>query len=398
MNILITALSSSTGPSGICRHAYSLVCCAASRKEISQVTLVIGKWQESYFRHSFRIEGVKLNVVIANIRNDAIARNLWYLWELPKLANAVAADIIHLSFPVPIRRATLNCPVVVSLHDLYPYDEPDNFGFPKVYFNRAFLLRCLREVDLVACVSETTLTRLDTRFPMIAQKKGVVVHNCVNINADRHSFINSGRDSFPVITERPFVLIVAQHRANKNITMALRAFGELLKEEKIDRRTLLLLLGNHGPETATIKAVIEREALGDSIKLIDGVSDEELIWLYKNCDILLAPSFMEGFGLPVVEGLLCGSRVVCSDIPTFREIGGEACHYFDLYSGKGSPTLLANAICDALTRPRRKPEGLDRFSLEEIARNLMTVYRGLQEGSVETTKRTETVALHPAGS
>jgi glycosyltransferase involved in cell wall biosynthesis len=389
MNILITALSSSTGPSGICRHAYGLVCCAASRKEISQVTLVIGRWQESYFRHSFRIEGVKLNVVIADIRNDAFSRNLWYLWELPKLASAVAADMIHLSFPVPIRRATLNCPVVVSLHDLYPYDEPDNFGFPKVYFNRAFLQRCLKEVDLVACVSETTLCRLNARFPMIAQKKGLIVHNCVNIN--------SGRHSSPVITGQPFFLMVAQHRANKNITMALGAFGELLKRERIDRRTLLLLLGNHGPETATIRSVIEREALEDNIRLIDGVSDEELIWLYKSCDILLAPSFMEGFGLPVVEGLLCGSRVVCSDIPAFREIGGEACHYFDLHAGKGS-SALATAICDALTEPRRIPEDLDRFSLEEIARNLMNVYLGLQQGSIEASKRSEAVALHPAGS
>ncbi|WP_433964674.1 glycosyltransferase [Tunturiibacter gelidiferens] len=196
MNILITALSSSTGPSGICRHAYSLACCAASRKEISQVTLVVGKWQESYFRHSFRMGDGKLSIVVANIHNDAFARNLWYLWELPKLANAVAADIIHLSFPVPIRRAIINRPVVVSLHDLYPYDEPDNFGFPKVYFNRAFLQQCLREVDLITCVSETTLSRLDTRFPMVARKKAVVVYNCVNINSSRHRYY--------VITERPF--------------------------------------------------------------------------------------------------------------------------------------------------------------------------------------------------
>ncbi len=77
MNILITALSSSTGPSGICRHAYSLVCCAVSREEVSQVTLVIGKWQESYFKHSFRLEGTKLKIVVVNIRNDAFARNLW---------------------------------------------------------------------------------------------------------------------------------------------------------------------------------------------------------------------------------------------------------------------------------------------------------------------------------
>jgi glycosyltransferase involved in cell wall biosynthesis len=388
MNILVTALSSSSGPSGICRHAYSLICCAASRREISEVTLVIGKWQEEYFRHSFRMEGTKVNVVTINIRNDAIARNLWYLWELPKLLDTLAADILHLSFPVPIRRNAINRPVVVSLHDLYPYDEPHNFGFPKVFFNRAFLKRCLKEADLVACVSETTLSRLSTRFPKIAQRKSVVVHNCVNISSDRLSD--------PVFDGQPFFLMVAQHRANKNIPLALKAFRVLLEKDRIEKRTLLLLLGNHGPETAAIKSVIEREALGDRVKMMDSVSDEELTWLYKRCDLLLAPSLMEGFGLPVAEGLLCGSRVVCSDIPTFREIGGEACHYFDLNSGK-DVSALATVICDALKTPRRTSENLDRFSLAEIARKLMVVYVDLRDGSIKT-KRAETVALHPAGS
>jgi len=388
MNILITALSSSTGPSGICRHAYSLVCCAASRTEISEVTLVIGKWQEEYFRHSFRIEGTKVSVIVVDTCNDAFARNFWYLWELPKLLDALAADILHLSFPVPIRRNALNCPVVVSLHDLYPYDEPHNFGFPKVFFNRAFLQRCLEEADLVACVSETTLSRLATRFPKIARRKSVVVHNCVNINSDK--------PSAPVITGQPFFLMVAQHRANKNIPLALRAFGTLLEKGRIERRTSLVLLGNRGPETATIKAVIEREVLGDRVKMMDSVSDGELAWLYKSCDLLLAPSLVEGFGLPIVEGLLCGSRVVCSDIPTFREIGGEACHYFDLDSGK-EVSALAAVICDALDTPRRISENLDRFSLGEIANKLMVVYVDLREGSMQAVKRNETVALHPAG-
>jgi glycosyltransferase involved in cell wall biosynthesis len=191
--------------------------------------------------------------------------------------------------------------------------------------------------------------------------------------------------------------MVAQHRSNKNIPLALRAFGVLLENGWIERRTLLLLLGNHGPETPAIKSVIEREALGDRVKLMDSVSDEELTWLYKSCDLLLAPSLMEGFGLPIVEGLLCGSRVVCSDIPTFREIGGEACYYFDLNSGKEVSTL-ATVICDALKTPRRVSENLDRFSLGEIARKLMVVYVDLREGSISATKRSETVALHPAGS
>ncbi len=171
MNLLITAISSATGPSGICRHAYNLVRCAASRGEVSQITLVLGKWQESYFQNSFNLDAIKVNIVPVDISNDAFARNIWYLRELPMLANAVAADIVHLSFPVPIRRSAMRCPVVVSLHDLYPYDEPNNFGFPKVFFNRVFLQQCLREVDCVACVSETTLSRLKATLSSVCTSK-----------------------------------------------------------------------------------------------------------------------------------------------------------------------------------------------------------------------------------
>jgi glycosyltransferase involved in cell wall biosynthesis len=373
MNILITAVSSSLGPSGICRHAYSLACCAVSREEVSRATLVIGKWQESYFQHSFRLQDAKLDIVVVDIPNNAFSRNRWYLRDLPGMANAVNADIIHLSFPAPIRRNKLRCPVVVSLHDLYPYDEPDNFGFPKVFFNRIFLQQCLREADLVACVSEATLSRLMIRFPRYAHRKGMVVHNCVNISPDESLCF--------LVEERPFFLMVAQHRANKNIPMALKVFKDLLCESKINRHTLLLLVGNHGPETLAIKSCIKRSALEENVKLVDGVSDQELRWLYKKCDLLLVPSLREGFGLPVVEGLLCGSRVVCSDIPALREIGGEACHYFDLHSEAGSTTLDAT-IRNALAEPARSSSELDRFSLQKIADDLAVIYQQLQRGAL----------------
>src|SRR5258707_2116996 len=120
MNLLITAISSATGPSGICRHAYNLVRCAARRGEF-QITLALGKWQEVYFRNSFNLESIRATIVSVDISNDAFARNVWYLRELPKLADTIAADIVHLSFPVPIRRTLMRCPVVVSLPDLYPF-------------------------------------------------------------------------------------------------------------------------------------------------------------------------------------------------------------------------------------------------------------------------------------
>ncbi len=378
MNILITAVSSATGPSGICRHAYSLVCCAASRREISQVTVVVGKWQETYFVDLFQVNHKEVQIVAVDISNNALARNLWYLQELPILATAIRADIIHLSFPVPVRRDMLRCSLVVSLHDLYPYDEPNNFGFLRVFFNRAFLQWCLKEADSIVCVSEATLSRLNRRFPWFARRNGLVIHNHVDISfAEQASTIVEGR---------PFFLMVAQHRSNKNIPMALEVFRRLLQEKKIDCQTLLAVIGNTGPETPKILSVIEGWGLEESVKLTNGLPDEELRWLYKRCELLLVPSSTEGFGLPVAEGLLYGSRVVCSDIPALREIGGDACHYFDLHAGNSS-SALAMTICNALTKPAKPTNNLARFSLEIIARDLTTVYAQLYKKPSNMTVR-----------
>jgi glycosyltransferase involved in cell wall biosynthesis len=347
--------------------------CAASRGEVLQITLAIGKWQEVYFRKSFNLEATRIAIVSVDISNDAFARNMWYLRELPKLASDIAADIVHLSFPVPIRQSRMRCPVVVSLHDLYPYDEPNNFGFPKVFFNRAFLQQCLKEVDCVACVSETTLSRLKTRFPRFAHRKSVVVRNCVTID--------SNEPTLPLGQQGKFVLLVAQHRANKNIPLAINVFEQILERKMIDQDTSLLLIGNRGPETAVICSLIEQRSLQAKVKLMDGVTDGELRWLYENCELLMVPSSMEGFGLPVVEGLFCGSRVVCSDIPTFREVGEDACHYFDPHAESVSSAMV-EAICNALTQQARPAKRLERFFLENIAREYAALYSRLRDNAL----------------
>ncbi len=378
MNVLITALSSSTSPSGICRHAHNLVHCAVSRRETTQVTLVLGKWQETYFRDLFKLEHPKLKVIPVNIANDAFARNRWYLQELHKIAAYTTADIVHLSFPVPILRRALRCPVVVSLHDLYPYDEPDNFGFPKVFFNRVFLNKCLKEVDSIACVSEATLSGLKMRFPRFAHRKAVVVHNCVTVS--------SSEVTVPTFESAPFMLMVAEHRANKNILMVFKVFRDLLQKGQVDKHTVLVVVGRQGSETNAIQYFIQREAFEKRIKLIDGICDGELKWLYAHCAVLIAPSSTEGFGLPVIEGLLCGSRVVCSDIPAFREICGSACHYFDLHAESGWSAMSA-AICKALAEPTSPPPQLERFSVANIAKQYADLYIRLREDALEMPSR-----------
>jgi glycosyltransferase involved in cell wall biosynthesis len=370
MNLLITAVFSATDPLETCKHACNLVRCAASRKEMFLITLAIGKWQESYFRTSLNLEAAKLRIVAVDIADDAFTRNLWYLRGLPKLVDDTAADIVHLSFPAPIRRSMLRCPVVLSLHDLQPYDEPGNFGFPKMFFNRVFLQRLLNEVDSVVCVSEATLGKLKARSPRLAQKKSVVIYSCVTIGAYE--------PIAPVGEQYRFVFMVAWHGTSKNITLALRVFEELLQKEIINKQTVLLIVGSRGPETTALIAFIEQRGLDKSVRLVEKVTDGELRWLYTNCDFLIAPSSIEGCGLPVAEGLVCGSRIVCSDIPAFREIGGDTCHYFDLHAQSDSSAMIA-AICSALAEPARPARRIERFSLEHIASEYAALYVQLRE-------------------
>ena len=144
------------------------------------------------------------------------------------------------------------------------------------------------------------------------------------------SRVRVGRSPLMRSQNAPFLLCVAQHRRNKNIILALRTLRRLLREKAVHPETLLVIVGIPGPETAIIHRFIEETQIGNSVLLVSGISEAELQWCYRNCEVLLAPSLMAGFGWAVAEGLLAGSRIVCSDIAPFRELGGDNCRYFAL--------------------------------------------------------------------
>ena len=143
-----------------------------------------------------------------------MSRNRWYFNRLPKLAAQYEMDVVHLAYPAPLRRSAFDCPTVVTLHDMYPYDIPSNFGFPKMLFNRAILRQCLAAVDAVACVSNSTLRRLDIHAPGIALTKAVTIYNSVDAGSPM-----SQTSPLPDWGGEPFLLCVAQHRRNKNIVL-----------------------------------------------------------------------------------------------------------------------------------------------------------------------------------
>lgn len=374
MHILIVAVSSSTAPSGICRHAANLAISLVASTDISRVTLLVGKWQESYFNDAFGLNHTKVDVVPVNIRRNAVIRNLWYFRKLSQLATEYRADVVHLSFPAPIVRKHFRCPVVSSIHDLYPYDIPANFGRTRSVLNRAFLRQCLRESDFLVCVSDFTLSRLRSIVGLTERGKAAKIYPFVCIDTTHVK-----EPVFLELQGQRFILTVAQHRRNKNLPALLSAFADLRqRHEHHDLK--LLVVGSSGPETAHLHRLTRQLYLDNSVAFARGLSNEELCWLYKNCGLFVAPSLIEGFGHPVREALQCGSRVLCSNIPVFREVGGAECHYFDIL-GEPLAAILADAMAHAMTQPPAKVADWDRFSSHRAATQHVALYSALTASS-----------------
>lgn len=370
MKILLAAASFSSYLSGVQRHAFNVARSLLTHSEVTGVHLALAPWQRELVRSSGFEANARLNVYVARMKPSPLSRNLWYYGQLPVVAAQLGVDVVHLAYPVHVKAHAFACPTVVTLHNLYTYEIPANFGFPKAFFNRIILQQCLRGVDAIACVSEITRLRISNYVRPCIARKALRIYNCVEGESQC-----AGENVIQDWQGEPFFLCVAQHRRNKNIPFLLPVFEHLLRDGWIDPSTRLLIIGMPGPETCSIERAIKRSKFGQNILLMEGLSDPQLRWCYRNCMAVLAPSTVEGFGLPVAEALLAGARVVCSDIPAFREIGGDCCRYVPLVESMEEG--FAKAILAAMQEPRGTPVSLPLLSASVIAEQYVRLYRGL---------------------
>ncbi|WP_446742662.1 glycosyltransferase family 4 protein [Silvibacterium acidisoli] len=367
MKVLIAAVAFSSEISGVQRHAFNVVRCLLRLPEIAEVHLVVAPWQIKIVKEAGFDASPRFVLHPAQVSNSSTSRNLWYLRKLPEMAAVLSVDIVHLSYPVPVNAKRFPCPVVLTLHDLYPYEIPRNFGFPQLIFNWLILRSCLRQVHSIACVSDTTLGRLRHYVPARVWNRSLRIYNCVEAGPSP-----SLESPLAGWHGEPFLLCVAQHRRNKNLPLLIRAFYQMLNQGQIEPSTGLVIVGIAGPETPSILKQIVALGLSRRVQLIEGLSEAELQWCYQNCSCLLAPSSTEGFGLPVAEGLLAGCRVVCSDIPAFREVGGDSCHYFALE--KQNPDPVVRAVPQALKGAAPAVISLSQFSAKVLAAQYAAFY------------------------
>ncbi|WP_082661806.1 glycosyltransferase family 4 protein [Terracidiphilus gabretensis] len=367
MKIVIAALSAPAQLNGVSRHSVNLVRALLSTRTVTDLHFLAGEWQREMFQSALGEMDARLHTHWISLADANWSRLIWYYRELPLIAAQLGADLVHLSFPAPMASHAFHCPTILSLHDMYPFDIPQNFGRWRGVLARWTLARCLQKVDAIACVSTSTRLLLESRFSAEV-RKSVVIPNIVETRP-----LHGTRYRPVSIETESFVLCVAQHRCNKNVPLAIRVFERALERRLIPADSRLVVVGITGPETKRIQEEIRALKLDGRVMLLSGLSDDELQWCYENCIVLLAPSSMEGFGLPVAEGTLAGCRIVCSDIPAFREVGGEHC-WFVPWEGS-LVEAYADAIGCALAQPKPMGMALPHLSVAHVGRHFLSFYQ-----------------------
>ena len=172
-----------------------------------------------------------------------------------------------------------------------------------------------------------------------------------------------------------YFLYVGNAYPHKNLDRFVEAFSILVKESP---KTSLVLAGREDVFYRRLRKKIEDLGLGKIIRFTGEANDEELADLYLNALGLVMPSLMEGFGLPALEAMANKCLVLASDIPSLREICGEAAVYFDPYNIGDMAEKLRKVRHDNQDYYNdKKKRGIERaklFSWQKMARQTLKIY------------------------
>lgn len=174
--------------------------------------------------------------------------------------------------------------------------------------------------------------------------------------------------------EAGLVLHVGHCAARKNIEGLLRAFAALLRQSARPYR-LLQVGGQFSPEQ---RQLIERLGISKRVTQIPPIPNAELVNMYNAADVFVLPSLYEGFGVPLIEAMACGTPVVCTEYELFREVCTDAALFADSRDADALATAMARVLNEPTLAADLQQRGLARakiFTWERTARETLAVYQ-----------------------
>lgn len=277
---------------------------------------------------------------ITEVRND----NFWEEIDIPNLLTNTGIDV----YLVPQNGIGLpkekSCPFVITLHDIIPYKMPETVGpqYLKIYSEE--IPSILEKSDAIITVSNFSKNDIVEAFNY-PEEKIFVTHLAaedIYFPRSRLECKNYIRTKYGIVDD--FILYVGGFSPRKNINGLIEAFS-LLKAKLKDNHKLVIL-GKKGRSYYDYRDLVLKLNLKDDVIFTGYVAVDELPIFYNAAYVFCYPSYYEGFGLPPLEAMACGTPTIASNITSIPEILNEAAIYIDPYNTYDLYEKLLNIILD----------------------------------------------------
>jgi glycosyltransferase involved in cell wall biosynthesis len=296
----------------------------------------------------------------------------WVSVGLPRAAARAGVDLIH----APAYTAPPWCrvPVVLTIHDVSYALHPEWYPYRRDRLRRAFYRRSARGAAHVLTVSEFSRGEIAKAYGVPSTRITVTPHGVPRAFASGAT--GDGARLPPGVTP-PFVLHVGDLHERRNLMFLLETL--VAARGRLDGvRPALVLAGvDRGVgEALTLRAAAA--GMPDALVRLGPVGDDQLRPLYRAASALVYPSRYEGFGLPLLEAMACGTPVIASRAASIPEVVGEAGVLLDPDDAEGWTRAIARVVGEADVRARLRDQGLARaagFTWERAAAITAGVYR-----------------------
>ena len=292
------------------------------------------------------------------------------VWFFPRIQRKFNLDYFHSQyiFPFPLYSKGL-----VTIHDILFETHPQ-------YFSTFFKIRSKILIKYAAKISEHIFSVSNYSKKSIIKKYNIksekitVIHNAAS-NIFTHTSKNNNLLKKFSLKPKYYLLTVGRNDIRKNYLSLIKAYSIIN-----DKVPPLVIIDSSSKRFSLIKT-IKKYNLQDNVKIISNINNKMLSEIYRNATLFIYPSYAEGFGIPVIEGMASGLCTIISDTTSLKELGDDAVYFIN----PTKPNELANAILTLFTNDklRDKYELLSvkrasDFSWNESANKVAEIYKSLK--------------------
>jgi len=297
----------------------------------------------------------------------------WTLVGLPRAARRAAVDVIHApAYTAPFWSPV---PVVLTIHDVSYELHPQWYPYRRDWARRAFYRGSAHAAAHILTVSRFSAAEITTAYG-IPPERMTVTHLGVD-----EAFAPGEPDlpgELPAGVTTPYLLHVGDLHERRNLPMLVDAVLAVRRRVVALPSLSLVLVGADLGMGDAVCAMATRAGADDAVMRLGPVSEKRLRTLYRGAVALAYPSLYEGFGLPLLEAMACGTPVIASNTASMPEVLGDAGILLDPSDGQAWARAIIDVVHDGQTRGRLRAAGLRRaadFTWARTARLTLDAYR-----------------------